>query len=63
MKRNIRKQMTVTLLTGALLLPAAGCGDMLSESIKTGIYNWVTVNLDASSLANQLMQLIDDTFN
>ena len=63
MKRGTRKRITAALLAGGLLWPTAGCGDMFTDAVKGGIVNWVTTSLNASLVANQLMQLIEDAIN
>jgi hypothetical protein len=62
MKRGTRMRITAILLAGTLLFLNAGCGSMLRDSVKMGTFNWVTINLNAPTLANQLLQLIDPTF-
>ena len=62
MKRGIRKRITTVLLASCLLMLNAGCGSMFRDSVKMGIFNWMTINLNAPNVASQLLQLISPTF-
>jgi len=52
------KRITAALLIGGILLLTTGCGDMLSESVKNGIYNWVSGSLSADLISSGLLDLI-----
>jgi len=60
--RNRTRTMAITL-TGCLLTLTAGCGDMISVSIKEGIFNWVSGSLSSSQVTDQLIDLINNAFN